>query len=181
MDKHWFRNLFSRPQGSDPEMALAGINDGDAEAQFGRGLKFASGKGAAQDYMQAAEWYRKAAEQNHSLAQFNLGMMYARGQGVACDPVQSRIWFDKAAQQGDAGAQFNLGDSCQRASLERMPVNASESRIEAYKWFCLAAAQGYKESRTAYITLTLSMTREDVAAGNQRVAAFEVKRPKSSG
>jgi TPR repeat protein len=179
MDKSWLRKLFSRPQASDPEMALLPTDDGDAEVQFGRGLKFASGKGAAQDYLQAAEWYRRAAEQNHSLAQFNLGIMYAQGQGVACDPIQSRMWFDKAAQQGDAGAQFNLGDSCQRASLERMPVNASESRIEAYKWYCLAAAQGYKESRTAYITMTLSMTREDVAAGNRRVAAFEIRKPQS--
>jgi TPR repeat protein len=181
MDKSWFRKMFSHPQASNPEMALPQTDDGDAEVQFGRGLKFASGTGAAQDYAQAAEWYRKAAEQNHSLAQFNLGMMYARGQGVTRDPIQSRMWFDKAAQQGDAGAQFVLGDSCQRASLEPMPENASESRIEAYKWFCLAAAQGYKGSQTASITLTLNMTRDDVAAGNRRVAAFEIKKPISGG
>jgi TPR repeat protein len=178
MGKPWFRKMFSHPQGSDPEIALLPPDYGDAEVQFGMGLKFANDKGAAQDYAQAAEWYHKAAVQNHSLAQFNLGMMYARGQGVTPDPVQSRMWFDKAAQQGDAGAQFVLGDSCQRASLELLPVNASESRIEAYKWFCLAAAQGYKGSQTASITLTLNMTRDDVTAGNQRVAAFESTKTK---
>lgn len=41
---------------------------GDAEAQFQLGLKFASAKGAAQDYAQAEPWYLKAADQNHALA-----------------------------------------------------------------------------------------------------------------
>ena len=146
----------------------------NAEVQFIMGLKFASGKGAGLDYVQAAEWYRKAAEQNHSLAQFNLGMMYAQGQGVARDAVQSRMWLGKAAQQGDAGAQFHLGDNYQRASFRQVPEDASESRIEAYKWYRLAAAQGYLGSEMAYATLSLNMTREDVAAGNRRFAEFEV-------
>jgi len=153
----------------------------DAEVQFHLGLKFASGTGAAQDYAQAAEWYGKAAEQNHLLAQFNLGMMYARGQGVARDAIQSRMWLDRAAQQGDAGAQFHLGDNCHRASFKQLPADASESRIEAYKWYRLAAAQGYQGSEGAHATLTFNMTREDVAASNQRVAAFEIGKPKPAG
>ena len=150
----------------------------DAEVQFRLGLKCASGKGGALDYTQAAKWYRRAAEQNHFLAQFNLGMMYAQGQGVARDIVQSRLWLDKAAQQGDAGAQFHLGDNCHRASFTQIAADASESRIEAYKWYRLAAAQGYRGSEMAHTTLTLNMTRADVIAGNERVAAFEMGRPK---
>jgi TPR repeat protein len=127
------------------------------------------------------EWYRKAAEQNHFLAQFNLGIMYAHGQGVTRDAVQSRMWLGKAAQQGDAGAQFHLGNNCHRASFRQVPADASESRIEAYKWYRLAAAQGYQGSEMAHATLTLNMTRADVAAGNQRFAAFEMEKPKSGG
>ena len=67
-------------------MALPNADYENAEVQFGMGLKFASGKGVVLNYVQAAEWYRKAAEQNHSLAQFNLGMMFAHGQGVAGMP-----------------------------------------------------------------------------------------------
>ncbi|HXR47899.1 MAG TPA: tetratricopeptide repeat protein [Candidatus Limnocylindrales bacterium] len=152
---------------------------GDAEVQFGMGLKFATDTGAAQDYGQAAEWYHKAAEQNHSLAQFNLGVMYAQGQGVARDAAQSAAWFGKAAKLGDAGAQFHLGDSCQRASFKQAPAEASESRIEAYKWYRLAAAQGYRDSDKAWTTLILNMTRADVVVGNQRVAAFEIGKANS--
>jgi TPR repeat protein len=178
MDRSFYRKLFSRPQKSDPEVTPSGADYGDAEVQFGMGLKFANGKGVARDYAQAAEWYHKAADQSHSLAQFNLGMMYAHGQGVTRDAAQSVMWFGRAAQQGDAGAQFNLGESCHRASLQGERKDAPESRIEAYKWYRLAAAQGYEDSETAYTTLTLNMTREDVAAGNRRVAEFVVEKTK---
>jgi TPR repeat protein len=181
MDKSSPPKMFSPPQKHAGATVPPKADGEDAEVQFHLGLKFASGTGAGLDYAQAAECYRKAAEQNHFLAQFNLGMMYAYGQGVARDAVQSRMWLDKAAQQGDAGAQFHLGDNCHRASFRQLPADASESRIEAYKWYRLAAAQGYQGSERAHATLTFNMTRADVAAGNQRVAAFEIGKPKSGG
>ncbi len=180
MDKSFFRKMFSRPQKPEPEVIPANADLGDAEVQFSLGLKFANGEKAARDYAQAAEWYHKAADQCHSLAQFNLGMMYAHGQGVPQDAAQSVMWFGRAAQQGDAGAQFSLGESCHRASLQGERKDAPESRIEAYKWYRLAAAQGYQNSENAYATLTVNMTREDVAAGNRRVAEFKVKKPEHS-
>src|ERR1041384_6729992 len=106
MDKSWFGKLFSPAQSSDRNGTHAPANYDDADVQFGMGLKFANGEGAAHDYVQAAEWYRKAAAQSHCLAQFNLGMMYASGQGVTQEDAESVAWFGKAARQGDAGAQF---------------------------------------------------------------------------
>ena len=179
MEKPSSQKMFPLPPVSNPEMASPNPDDGNAETQFILGLKFATDKSAAQDYGQAADWYRKAAAQNHSLAQFNLGVMYAQGQGVARDAAQSAVWFDRAAKQGDAGAQFHLGDSCQRASFKQGPAEAAESRIEAYKWYRLAAAQGYGDSAKSWSSLTLNMTRADVATGNQRVAAFEIGKSKS--
>ena len=181
MDKSWHRKMFSSSQKPVLAMAPPNADYENAEVQFIMGLKFASGKGAGLDYVQAVEWYRKAAEQNHFLAQFNLGMMYAHGQGVARDAVQSRMWLGKAAQQGDAGAQFHLGDNYHRASFRQVPEDASESRIEAYKWYRLAGAQGYQGSEMAHATLTINMTRADVAAGIQRVAAFKMGKLKHDG
>jgi TPR repeat protein len=45
---------------------------GDAEAQFNLGVMYDRGQGVPQDDVQAAEWYRKAAEQGHAAAQNNL-------------------------------------------------------------------------------------------------------------
>ena len=176
MEESWYRKLFSRPQTPAREVASPTTDYGDAEVQFSMGLKFANGEGAAQDFAQAAEWYRKAADQNHSLAQFNLGMMCSQGQGMGRDDAQSVIWFGKAARLGDAGAQFHLGRSCHRASFGGGLDAAPESRIEAYKWYRLAAAQGYQGSEAAGTTLVLSMTREDVADANRRIAEFAVAR-----
>lgn len=168
----WISRWFSRSAGIESDTAFAKASMGDAEAQFGLGLKFALSSGSAQDYGQAAEWYGKAAAQNHRLAQFNLGMMYAQGQGVERDDVQSTQWFLKAARQGDAGAQFHLGENYHRASFSKSTQEASESRIEAYKWFHLAAAQGYWGSEAASATLLFKMTPDDVLMGDQRVSAF---------
>lgn len=172
MEKSWLGKMFSSSQKPRPIAARPDVDYVDADVQFGLGLQFATGAGTAQDYAQAADWYRKAAEQNHGLAQFNLGIMYAKGQGVVRDDAQSVMWFGRAAKLGDAGGQYHMGRNCQRASMDGLPADAPEARIEAYKWYQLAAAQGYKDSEGAYATLTLKMTREDVAEANQRVASF---------
>ncbi|EET45192.1 hypothetical protein NEISICOT_01187 [Neisseria sicca ATCC 29256] len=36
------------------------------------------GQGVRQDHAQAAQWYRKAAEQGHAVAQYNLGVAYKK-------------------------------------------------------------------------------------------------------
>ena len=174
MDKSAHHEMSSPPQTPILEIALPNAGQGDSGEQFNRVLKFVSGRGVVQDFAQAAECYRKAADQSHSLAQFNLGIMYAEGQGMTPDAVESLVWFGRSAQLGDAGAQFRLGESFHRASLGQVPLVAAESRIEAYKWYRLAAAQGYKNSENAYGTLSISMTWADVADGNARVAAFEI-------
>lgn len=173
-----FFRWFSSPAVPAGETVEAQAERGVADAQFSLGLKFANGKGPALDYAQAAHWYRKAAEQSHALAQFNLGVMYAEGQGIPSDKAQSMLWFDQAARLGDAGAQYRLGISHHRASLDRFPANASESRVEAYKWLQLSDDQGYRDSDMARGLVILQMTNEEVADGNRRVADF-VARPRS--
>lgn len=151
----------------------------DAESQFNLGVKFASGKGASQDFVHAAECYRKAAGQNHALAQFNLGVMYAAGQGVTMDAAESAMWFGRSARLGDAGAQLKMGDSLHFASLTQLPPVAAESRIEAFKWYRLAAAQDFPGSETSCGALSMKMTWEEVATGNMRAAIFKIGPAKS--
>lgn len=177
MDKALFRRWFSRSQSSVLETIEAKADASDANAQFRLGLECAKGQRATPDYAQAAHWYLKAANQNHSLAQFNLGLMYAKGQGLPRDQSRSMIWIQKAAQLGHAGAQYKLGMSHYRVSLNALPGDAPESRIEAYKWFQLAVMQGYHGSEMARGLVILGMTREDVVDGNRRVAVFNASKP----
>lgn len=173
----WYTRLFSSPATKPTPPARAAADDGDADMQFAQGLQCSVTGGAKPDFEQAARWYRKAAEQNHALAQFNLGIMFSLGQGVPQDDAEALAWTRRAAEGGDAGAQHRLGTVCHRNSLDTGQTGAAESRIEAYKWFHLAAATGYLDSSTACDTMTLAMTREEVTDGNQRAAAFRPRKP----
>lgn len=64
---------------------------------------------AKQDYVQAVEHFRKAAEQNHAAAQNDLGFCYQNGLGVNKDYYKAFYWYSKSAEQGFTVAQCNLG------------------------------------------------------------------------
>ena len=70
---------------------------------------YQKGLGVQQDYVEAINWYRKAAEQGYVEAQFNLGGMYYYGLGVNLDYVQAYAWYGIAAAGGAQPAQ-NMRD-----------------------------------------------------------------------
>jgi len=167
--KSFWARLFKA--GPRTESIQVRADKGNAEAQFFVGLRYASHNQTA-DFAHALEWYSKAAAQNHILAQFNLGIMYANGQGVSANERQAEIWFDRAAHQQDPGAQHHLGMSRYRASFLGTPQEMHESRIEAYKWFALAAASGYQDSRLTRDRVGAKMSREDVTEAALRKDDF---------
>lgn len=78
---------------------------GEALAQYRLGILYHLGiGGVAQDYAEAVQWYRRAAEQGHADAQNNLGLCYDNGQGVPRDDVHAYVWFNLAAARGYADA-----------------------------------------------------------------------------
>jgi TPR repeat protein len=175
MDKSWFKQLFHRPKAQSSETVPQKSDEGNAEVQFNRGLKFANNEDSPQNYPLALEWYLKAARQNHPLAQFNVGMMYSKGQGTLPNEVEARLWILKAANQGDAGAQHTMGIKNVRSSFSG--TDMIESKIEAYKWLHLATAQGYRGSQAALNTLVFGMTMEQVSEGSSRAASFKAVEP----
>ena len=134
------------------------------DEEFMLGLKCS----IAEDAAGAVASYRLAADRGNALAQFNLAVMYELGQGVEPDCVEATKWFLKAAEQGDAGGQLQMGKRCHRGSFAPEAQDARESRIEAYKWFTLSAAQGYKDSEMHCEQIGLVMTREDRKEGQRR-------------
>ena len=154
---------------------------GDAESQFSLGRKFAGGEGVVVDYESAVGWYLKAATQGHCVAQFNLGLMYGQGQGVLRDDVAALMWLRKAAELGHAGAQYHVGMRQHRASKSGSEPEASECRVEAFKWLQLAMAQGHRGSESAGEFVALNMTHAEVAEGGKRVGAFTVAVAKPGG
>jgi uncharacterized protein len=166
------RDWTSPASAADWQNAHTQAEHGDAQAQFTLALSYSTGNGHPQDLPQAVKWYRLAADQNHAMAQFNLGLMLAAGEGVAADNATALVWIGRAAAAGDAGAQFYLGNRCHRASFDRQVANAGELRMESYKWFRLAAAQGYGDSLAFCNRLTINMSRDEVTEASERVAQY---------
>ena len=81
---------------------------GNPEDQLELGLHYHEGWGVRQDDVQAAIWYRKAADQGLARAQGLVGWCYLFGRGVPKDFVTSAAWQRKAAEQGDVQACLML-------------------------------------------------------------------------
>ncbi|MBU4290605.1 MAG: SEL1-like repeat protein [Verrucomicrobia bacterium] len=96
---------------------------------------------AETNYVEAAKWFRKAAEQGDATAQFNLAACYHNGQGVPTNYVEAVKWFRLAAEQGDAKAQYNL------AVYYDNGRGGATNHVEAAKWFRKAAEQGHAEAQ----------------------------------
>ena len=92
------------------EIFVQHFTQGSATAQDSIGFIYSSGKEIAQDYVEAAKWFRKAAEQGDVIGQDELGDRYYFGQGVAKDYDEAAKWYRKAAEQGWTDSQNNLGN-----------------------------------------------------------------------
>jgi TPR repeat protein len=103
-------------------------------AELNLALHYYNGNGVAKDYAEAAELFRKAAEQNNAPAQNYIGICYYNGNGVPKDYAEAVKWYRKAAEQNNDAAQYNLGN-CYRGGL-----GVEKDYVEAYKWENLAAA-----------------------------------------
>lgn len=126
--------------GIDPSQ-LAKAKAGDGASQLLVGLAYAKGEGVPRDYIQAANWFRRAAEQGVARAQYDLGLLYENGQGVQKDPSQAAAWYREAAEQGYLNAQTNL------ALLYEDGRGVPKNYAQAASWYRKAAEQGYAEAQ----------------------------------
>ena len=104
------------------------------EVYYDKGEQFNKDK----NYVEAAKWYKKAAEQGHADAQLSLGDAYSNGKGVPEDKEEAVKWYRKAADQGHKFAQFFLGSAYDDG--EGVPKN----KKEAAKWYKKSANQGFE-------------------------------------
>lgn len=114
---------------------------GNAEAQYKIGKCYYIGQDVMLNLIEAAKWWRKAAEQGHAIAQNNLGYCYFGGEGVEQDDAKAAMWWTKAAEQGDVYAQYNLGLCYLKG--EGVP----EDYNKAIKWFYHAADQDFADAQ----------------------------------
>lgn len=88
-------------------IALSGSGLAQVSADIWQAIGKASDAYARADYVEAARWYRVAADQGDFTAQYFLGSMYYAGEGVPQNDVEAYKWWALAAAQGNADAQKN--------------------------------------------------------------------------
>ena len=169
--RSWWKKIFSAPYLTAVELQANAEREGP-EAQNNLGILFLCCDRFETDSTAAAQCFRTAAEQGHSVAQYNLGVSYEQGRGVVRDRNEAQKWFLKAAEQGDGSAQFHLGVKLHRDSVDPGNVATEDCKIEALKWLLLAAAQGHHNAETSCNTLILRMSHLQLEESNRRVAAF---------
>jgi len=122
---------------------------GIPEATFLMGTAWGEGLGKPVDAVQAARWYRRAANQGHTLGAHNLGNAYAGGIGVVRNPEEARHWWLLAAAKGDAIAQLSL------ARYFEQGEGGDRDMALARFWYTRAAGRGNPDARAALLRLSV--------------------------
>ena len=94
------------------------------------------------DFVEAREWYEKAAEKGIAGAITNLGGLYARGNGVTQDYARARERYEAAAARGFAPAMANLG------YLYDNGQGVAQDYAKAREWYEMAVARGNARAMT---------------------------------
>ena len=91
-------------------------NEKDPAAQYEIGMKFMEGREVGKNYVQAYNWFKKAALQGHAQAQYELAGLCASGAGnVHQSDKEAFKWYEKAAEQGVGEAKYYLGEMYENA------------------------------------------------------------------
>jgi localization factor PodJL len=171
---------------------------GDAAAQYEVGVRFADGRGVAQNGEEAARWLDRAAKGGFAPAMFRLGALYEKGAGVKKD-LAARDHYRAAAEKGHGNAMHNLavphaegvdGAADYRAAAEwfrkaadrgvadsqynlailyARGIGVEHNFAEAYKWFSLAAKEGDKDAAKKRDDIGAHLDQQSLAAARSAV------------
>jgi TPR repeat protein len=166
------------------DVALASkANRGDVAAQVAVGGHYAAiaaglhnAVEAGEAYKQAAEWYRKAADQRSIVGEMHLAALYRDGgKGFPRDMEQAVFWYQKAAEQGDVTAQGTLG------VLYSIGQGVEKNDVEAYFWLDVAAeVKGPKQTQYAQNRQMIGthITADELEEVQERVAKWLATHPR---
>ena len=134
---------------------------GDADAQFTLGVRYANGDGVIKDDEEAVRWYRLAAAQDNADAQATLALMYFNGIGVLKDEAEAVRWWRLAAAQDNAIAQLFLG------SMYVEGRGVLKDPVLAHMWFNIAGVNGEEDARELRDRLEPDMTRDEISRATE--------------
>jgi S1-C subfamily serine protease len=162
--------LSAQPSGTGGLMfdeIKARAENGDAALQYQLGLCYFDGNNVAKDYLEAARWWRKSADQDYAPAQYQFGLCCYAGYGVEQDYAESVKWWSKAAERGNAPAQYNLG------CCYFYGYGVAKNLVAADKWLNVASAAGNENARQLLSRVEAMMSSDEVAMAQQSFRDFK--------
>jgi localization factor PodJL len=179
-----------------PALRAAALS-GDASAAYEVAVRFAEGRGVAQNNEEAAHWLDRAAKLGLAPAQFRLGGLYEKGVGVKKNLATARDFYRAAADKGHGKAMHNLavlyaegvdGAADYRTAaqwfrkaadrgitdsqynlgiLYARGIGVEQNFAESYKWFVLAANRGDKDAAKKREEVAARLDPQSLAAASQ--------------
>jgi uncharacterized protein len=175
----FFASSCAAPSSGPPQPLIGGpavgevlkrAQAGDPNAQNELGLLYSEGRGLPQNFLEAKDWFKKAADKGHAGAQVNLGTLYSLGRGAPYSDHMALFWFQKAAEQRNALAFAKLGMMYERGRA------VPQSLIEAHMWYNLSVAYGEKRAAESRDAVAAQMTPGQIAEAETRAKKWTPKR-----
>jgi hypothetical protein len=125
------KNLSAQaPETNDFDKLRKLATDGDPNAQFDMGARYATGEDVKQDYAESVRWFTLAAEQGHVIAQATLGAYYWAGRGIPQDLGKAYFWSLLAQAGGDEASRYRVS-----VLASRMPHSqVAAVQLQANDW-----------------------------------------------
>jgi hypothetical protein len=137
---------------------------GDPDACLLLGLRYETGDGVKQDYVQARTQYEQAAAGGVALAIYRLGRFYQNGFGVASDAAIARELYRLAALADVPLAQYNLGAMLMSAR------GVKRDYVEGLAWLILASRNQIEADGEQRARAHLAGQPQVIAAAEERAA-----------
>ncbi|MCH7931452.1 MAG: sel1 repeat family protein [Proteobacteria bacterium] len=119
--------LFVGPAGAQTGTEASPVSDAaDSEvdimawSQMAQGVDFELGRGVMRNDVEAARWYRMAAERGYPPAQNGVARLYELGRGLPRSDVRAYKWYSLAAAAGHVTAALDRVHLAQRMSADRI-------------------------------------------------------------
>jgi TPR repeat protein len=103
---------------------------GNADAEYALGKRYAMADGMKQDYREAMNWFLAAAEQGNVKAQAKASAFFLAGRGRPQDYSKAYYWALLAQAGGEKNASLYVGQSAGYLS----PVQINAEHLEAENW-----------------------------------------------
>jgi hypothetical protein len=107
---------------------------GDPASQYTLGYDYFLGRGVPVDYVQAAIWWRKAADQGYAEAQNNLGVLYNSGKGVPQSYAEAYFWQNLAAARATGSLQAQFAKNRDESASKLWLLTRLKVQQRAAKW-----------------------------------------------